>query len=435
MIIKNATLLSFKTFTCSPGMDVRITGNRIAEIGKDLDGEAELIDGRGCYLIPGLVNTHAHTAMTLLRGAAEDVNHRDWFNKHIWVYEQNLKPEDVYVGTLLGAAEMLLAGVTCVGDHYFHMDQAYRAYEEIGMRADLAWAVFGVEADWRKRFEQALRFLADARDRNPRLTVSLGPHSPYICPPEFLELSVGQAEELGLKLHIHVAETQEQVTASLSATGLTPVEVLARSGVLRRGTVLAHAYYANEQDMQLIARQGCGVAHCAKTYLKLFADQHDFFTPARRAGLTVGLGSDGVCSNNTMSIFEVARDAALLAKCAVHDPEAGRVEEMLPLLFRGGVVLGLPGYGEIEEGSLADCVLVTAGTPNMLPASAVFAHLLYAVNERNVDTVIVDGKVVVRGGSLISLDTDLEGLYKNAEKISRRLTRPGKSRPAQRYRE
>jgi 5-methylthioadenosine/S-adenosylhomocysteine deaminase len=435
MIIRNVALLSFSTLSCLPDADVRIAGNRIAEIGRNLKPEPEEIDGRGCYLIPGLVNTHAHTAMTLLRGAAEDVGHQDWFNKHIWVYEQNLKPEDVYAGTLLGAAEMLLAGVTMVGDHYFHMDQAYRAYREIGMRADLAWALFGVEEDWERRFDRALEFSASHHGRDPRLTVSLGPHSPYVCPEKFLELSVRRAEELGLKLHIHVSETQQQVTGSLSATGLTPVELLARTGILRRGTVLAHAYYANEEDMRLIARRGCGVAHCAKTYLKLFADLHDFFSLARRAGVTVGLGSDGACSNNTLSIFEVARDAALLAKCAAHSPEAGRIGEVLPLLCRGGEVLGLSGYGEISEGSLADCVLISAKSPNMVPAANVFAHLLYAVNERNVDTVIVDGKIVVRHGRLVSLDTDLDGLYKSVEKISRRLTRPNRRRPPQRYRE
>jgi 5-methylthioadenosine/S-adenosylhomocysteine deaminase len=435
MIIRNVSLLSFSTLSCMQDVDVRIRGNRIAKIGRNLKAESEQIDGRGCYLIPGLVNTHAHTAMTLLRGAAEDIPHQDWFNKHIWVYEQNLEPEDVYAGTLLGAAEMLLAGVTTVGDHYFHMDQAYRAYHDIGMRADLAWAVFGVGEDWQQRFDQASQFAADHQGRETRLCVSLGPHSPYVCPPEFLELNVRRAEELGLKLHIHVAETQQQVARSLSATGLTPVEVLGRVGILRRGTILAHAYYANDEDMRLIAKRGCGVAHCAKTYLKLFADLHDFLSRARKAGVTVGLGSDGACSNNSLSILEVARDTALLAKCAANSPENGRIEDVLPLLCRGGAVLGLKNYGELEEGSLADCVLISARSPNMVPAANIFANLLYAVNERNVDTVIVDGRVVVRRGRLVSLDTDLEGLYETVEKISRRLRRVSKRRPAQKYRE
>jgi len=178
MIIKNTTILSFYDLSIRKNTDILIEGNKIEKIGKNLVGPGEGIDGSRFYLIPGMVNTHAHTAMTLLRGAAEDVNINDWFNKHIWIYEKNLTPEDVYIGTLIGSAEMLLSGVTFVADHYFYMDKAYQAYEEIGIRADLSWAVFGVGDDWEDEFNKALKFTEDYRDKNSRLHVSLGPHSP-----------------------------------------------------------------------------------------------------------------------------------------------------------------------------------------------------------------------------------------------------------------
>jgi 5-methylthioadenosine/S-adenosylhomocysteine deaminase len=157
MLIQNTTVLSFHDLSMRPNTDLLIEGQRIEQIGEGLPASGEVIDGSGCYLIPGLVNAHSHTAMTLLRGVAEDVSVEEWFNKYIWMYEKNLTAHDVYVGTLLGAAEMLLSGVTLVADHYFHMDQAARAYTEAGMRADLTWAVFGVGEGWQARYEQAHR--------------------------------------------------------------------------------------------------------------------------------------------------------------------------------------------------------------------------------------------------------------------------------------
>ena len=155
MLIRNTSVLSFHDLSIRENTDVCIKGCRIKRVGHVFEPCGEIIDGSGCYLIPGLVNLHAHTAMTLLRGVAEDVSVEDWFNKYIWMYEKNLTPHDVYVGTLLGAAEMLLSGVTFVADHYFYMGEAAKAYLDTGMRADLAWAVFGVGDDWETRYNQA----------------------------------------------------------------------------------------------------------------------------------------------------------------------------------------------------------------------------------------------------------------------------------------
>ena len=239
MIIKDTTLLSFTNLSIRENIDILIEGNRIAKIGEELCKREqlctghEIINGRGLYLIPGLVNAHAHTGMTLLRGAAEDVRVEDWFNKYIWIYEQNLTPDNVYFGTLLGAAEMLLSGVTLVADHYFFMDRAWQAYKDIGIRADLSWALFGTGDNWQATYRQALDFTEKHINRDPRLTISLGPHSPYICSDEFLRECVKQAEALKVKLHIHVSEEKTQVSRSLEERGKTPVEVLHSTGILR----------------------------------------------------------------------------------------------------------------------------------------------------------------------------------------------------------
>ncbi len=437
MILRGATLLDFQSLSRRPAMDVGIDGGRIRRIvptgsaaGPTAGAAEEVLDCTGLYLIPGLVNCHSHTAMTLLRGAAEDCTVQDWFNRFIWRYERALTPEDVYWGTLLGAAEMLLAGVTCAADHYFHMDRAWQAYRDSGLRADLAWACFGTGEGWQKQWAQALEFTREYAGRDPRLTVSLGPHSPYICPESFLRAVAEQAGELGLKLHIHVSEESGQLERSLRESGRTPVQVLDQAGILRPGTVLAHAYWATDADLALIRERGAGVAHCPKTYLK-FGDLNDFLPRALQAGVRVGLGTDGPGSGNSQGIFEAARIAALLAKAARRDARVARIGEVLPLCHRGGELLGLAGYGRLEEGAPADLVLLDPRHPAMMPEHDVFANILYSLGERSVHTVIVDGRVRVREGRLLGLD--LEELRRRAGEIAARLVRAAANAPMQSY--
>ncbi len=432
MIIRNTDILSFNRMSVAGGMDILIREGRITEIAEHKEGRApdeETIDGSGMYCIPGLTNNHSHTAMTLLRGVAEDVPVADWFNKHVWIYEQGLTARDVYVGTLLGAAEMLLSGVTAVADHYFYMDEAFEAYRVSGMRANLAWAVFGTGDESGEQFERAMDFTKEYSGREERITLSLGPHSPYLCSDDFLKRMVKRSEEFGIPLHIHVSETEDQVEKMLRERGMTPVEVLEKNGVLKEGTILAHAYWATDSDLALIKKRRAGVAHCAKTYMK-FGDVNNFLSRALKKGVNVSFGSDGSASNNTINIFETARDAALLAKCADRDAEAGKIEEILPLMTNGSVI-GLESYGDLVKGAPADLVLIDPSTPNMLPGNSVFADILYSIDTRNIDTVIVAGKTVVRRGKLLTINSD--DLKKEAFEIGKRLFSTKADTPMQKY--
>lgn len=435
LVIRNATIID--TFSCSKreGADILIEDGRIKKIGSlQSRGELAEIDGRGLFCLPGCVNTHSHTAMTLLRGCAEDASIADWFNKYVWRYEKNLRPRDVYIGTLLGSAEMLLAGVTTVADHYFFMDQAYKAYEEVGIRADLAWAVFGTGAGWEESYQASLSFIESHRGRNPRLTLSLGPHSLYICPRDFIQKIVRLSHDLGLKMHIHASEEKNQLERSLAEFGRTPVSILHELGVIREGTILAHAYWTTDEDLELISKSGAGVAHCAKTYLKI-GDVNDLLPRARAAGVKLGLGTDGPCSNNTLNIFEAARDAAFIAKASTGDPEQGRIEEILPLLSSGAGVLSLDDgnsqAGRIAEGAPADLLLIDPSTPNMTPEYNIFANILYSLGERNIHTVVVDGEVLVSRGEFTKVD--LGALYGEAGEIVERLIRDAGDDPMQTY--
>ena len=438
IIIEDVTIPDFASLTLKEHQDVLIREGRVVSVentGRQIPGENdEVLSGRDRFLIPGMVNSHAHTAMTLLRGTAEDLNAVDWFNKRIWIYEQSLTPRDVFVGSLIGAAEMLLNGVTCVADHYFAMDQAWAAFDQAGIRADLSWAVFGGGPGAEEALEAAEDFTRNFRRRSSRITVSLGPHSPYLCPDDFLEKMAGLARREDLKLHIHVAEDERQMILSRENRGKSPLDVLEDTGILRPGTILAHAYWAEDRDLDTIARTGAGVAHCPKTYMR-FGDFHDFLPRALKRGIPVGLGSDGPASNSNMNLLEAARLAALLAKGTTGRAEEGRLGQILPLLFGGGHLTGLdqPGipYGTVAPGSLADLVLIKTGTPEMLPGNNFFADLLYGADGRNVEAVLVDGKVLVKEGRLTTIN--FEDLTREAREIAARLVSTRADKPMQTY--
>ncbi|MBN2050347.1 MAG: amidohydrolase [Spirochaetales bacterium] len=431
MILRNLKIVDLITGSVSEPSDLLIEDGRIKSIDSYKPGPMkEGINVAGMYALPGLVNTHAHTAMTLLKGSAEDLSPSDWFNRHIWMYEKNLTPHDVFVGTLLGAAEMLLNGVTWVADHYFFMEEAFKAYEEAGMRATLCRAVFGTDETARQSLEESAAFIRDFGKTSPRIKTCLGPHSPYLCPEDFLKETARLAEQLQVPLHIHVSETAAQVAASLAKDGRTPVRVLEDTGILRPGTILAHAYHATDEDLELIKKHDCGIAHCAKTYMK-FGDLKDFLPRALDAGVKVGLGTDGPASNNTMDIFETARLAALLAKVSTGKAETAPIRQILPLFFTGGRILGEPAYGTLAPGAPADLVLLSDKSLSFIPRENLPAHLLYSLQPGDIDTVIVDGEIVVWNGTLAKID--LDALLEEAASIYRRLAVKDGGKPMQRY--
>ncbi|MER3437269.1 MAG: hypothetical protein C4346_06580, partial [Chloroflexota bacterium] len=254
--------------------EIAVTGERIVAIRPVTDVGmpvgSRILDGTGMAALPGFVNCHAHAAMVLFRGAAEDVPITSWFNDYIWPMESNLRPDDIHVGALLAAAEMIQSGVTTVADHYFAMDRIAQAFTEAGLRAHLAWTMFGSNPG--QELDMALRFAADWHRRDSgRVTVWLGPHAPYTCPVDFLREVARVAQETGLGIHIHVAETREQVQTSVSEHGCSPVELLARHNVLDVQALLAHVAHPLPSDFSVLTGRQVGIAHCPKTFLKLAA--------------------------------------------------------------------------------------------------------------------------------------------------------------------
>jgi 5-methylthioadenosine/S-adenosylhomocysteine deaminase len=356
--------------------------------------------------MPGLINTHAHVPMVIFRGLAEDVSIERWFNEFMWPLESNLIEEDVYWGMLLGLVEMIEGGVTTVADHYFFMDQAARAVEQAGTRAVLGWAVFGSQGYG--ALDETAAFVERWQGQaGGRITTWMAPHAPYTCDDDFLRATVVHAKRLGVGIHIHAAEEMGQTQASLQKRGLTPIQVLAKTGVLDVALIIAHGCGILPQDIDLL-KQGAapvGIAHAPKTYLKLGMG----LTPIsslREAGIPVGLASDGAVSNNTLDIFESLRLMAMLQKHEARNPEVMTIPQALELATRGSAaVVGLADkIGQITPGYLADVILVDLNGAHHQPLHSLTASLVYNTRASDVQTVIVNGEIIMRDRQILTLD-------------------------------
>ncbi len=387
--------------------DVLIRGNRIEAIQPT--GQADpsqfdsVIRADGQLLMPGLINTHAHVPMVLFRGLAEDVSIDRWFNDYIWALEANLSADAVYWGAQLGLAEMIRGGVTTVSDHYFHMHRVVEAVEQAGTRAVLAWAVFGslgLDA-----VETTARFAAEYQGAaGGRITTMLGPHATYTCDDDFLIATAKAARRVGAKVHIHAAETLDQTHASLAKRGETPIQVLEKVGILDAGALVAHVCGALPQDVELLGRYNASVAYAIKTHLKLSMG-HTPLQALRAAGVAVGLATDGTASNNTLDIWEALRLMAMIQK-ANATPEVMPIAEALYVATRESArVLGLDDrIGAVEVGYIADLILVDMRGLHHQPVHDPLANLVYNTLSSDVQTVIVDGRVVMRDRVLLTLD-------------------------------
>jgi 5-methylthioadenosine/S-adenosylhomocysteine deaminase len=426
-LIKNVDIVTLDPAgTVIRNGSIAIDGARIAAVGEvPLDfASDETIDGANHAAVPGFFNAHCHAAMTFERGYAEDLPLDRWFNERIWVAESALTEEDVRWGALLAACEMIRSGTVAFNDHYFHMDRVAEVVETSGMKASLAWCQFGlgrereVGTDLKGTLAFAERWHGKA---DGRIRALLGPHSPYVCPPSFLREIASLAKERGLGLHIHLAESQEQLDRSVAQHGMTPAALLESAGVFDVPCIAAHALYLTDDDVAILARRGVSVAHCPITYMKLAMGPGDL-PRLLRAGVNVALGTDGPGSNNDMDMKAVIRFAPLLQKMALRDAEA--LPGDLPLRMatsHGARAMGFGGAGVIAPGAPADVVLFDMDKPHLVPRHDLVANLVHAAKGSDVSHVLVDGRLVYREGEILTLDE--EKILAEAERAAFRMVR------------
>ena len=391
---------------------IEITGGAITWTGPSSDvrpAARELIDASGLVAMPGLINTHCHAAMTFLRGVAEDVPIATWFNDYIWPMEVNVGERDVYVGTMVAAAEMIESGVTSFADHYFFMDEAARAVDESGMRANLGSAFFSSQGP--EALARSVEFANAWNGRaGGRITTSIAPHAPYTCNDADLRGAADAARRLGVRVHTHAAEDMHQTQLSVEGRGITPIQVLAETGVLDAGAIIAHGNGIIDADIALLAahRDRVGVTHGPKGYLKYSLGP---LTPIRgllAAGVPVGYCTDGAASNSTLDVFENMRITAITQKHAENDATGFRSGTALQLAGPGAAaVFGQPGaIGELRVGARADVILVDVSGFHCQPLHDLASTLVYCVRGSDVRTTIVDGKVLMRDRQLTTIDRE-----------------------------
>jgi 5-methylthioadenosine/S-adenosylhomocysteine deaminase len=362
-------------------------------------------------LIPGLVNAHTHTAMTLLRGIADDLPLKAWLEDHIWPREGRfVSPDFVHDGTLVGAAEMLRGGITCCNDMYFHPDAAARAYEEVGMRAMLGMPILDLPTPYAADADAYLQRGLAARDafkHSPRLSFSLAPHAPYTVGDATWASVVVYARQLDLVVQTHIAETLHEVEDARAATYETPLKRLDRLGATGPGFIAIHAVHVDARDIDLLAEQRCHVVHCPASNMKLASGIAPVAALLAR-DVNVALGTDGAASNNRLDVFSEMRLASLLAKVSTGDAAALPAADVLRMAtLNGAAALGLDArVGSLVAGKEADLTAVRLADIETLPMYDPVSHLVHAAGREHVTDVWVAGERVVEDGRVATLDTD-----------------------------
>lgn len=412
--INNATVVTLDAEgRVLQGADVGIEDGVICcvgEVPEDWSAD-DVVDASGRALLPGFVNAHCHSPMTFERGWAEDLPFNRWLNEKIWVAESALTPDDVYWGAALAACEMIRSGTVAFNDHYFYMDRVAEVVAQSGMKAALTWCVFGIgeDAEVGPGLDGTVEWLKEAHSSvNGRLRTFIGPHSPYICPPDFLQRIVQLAHETGQGIHIHLAEDKEQVAQSMERHGMTPVQQVEALGVLDvpGGTVAAHCLAIDRTDTAILAEKGVHVVHCPITYMKL-AMPFPVLKGRIRAGVKVALGTDGPGSNSDMDMFAVIRQVALMEKYQSLNPELLPGDTPLRMASaNGAVALGFEDMGEIAPGKRADLILVNLDVPHMRPQHSLIANLVHSAKGSDVTDVMVEGRWLMRDRALLTLDED-----------------------------
>jgi len=405
------------------GFDILIQGKRIEKIGRNIKAKAEFkIDGRGKLVIPGLINTHTHVAMTLFRGYADDMRFWEAWPKRIWPREKKVKAEDVRAGSLLGCLEMIRSGTTCFMDNYFFMDEVAEAVKGVGMRANLAYGMIDMgDAEKRKRELKIGEELVKDFDgkADGRIRCSFAPHAPYTCSEELLLKAKELAEKHDALLQIHVAETRKEVFDSLKKSGKRPVEYLDSIGFVNEKVIAAHCVWITKREAGMLGSRGAKVSYNPVSNMKLASGGVAPIPQMLESNVCVTFGTDGAVSNNSLNMLETIKVGALLQKSHLWDSRVLNAQQALDFAtINGAKALGVDA-GSIEEGKLADIFLMELGSPNLLPANSLVSNLVYSSNPSNVSDVIVDGKLVMKDRRILTIDE--EKVFEKVRKVSEKF--------------
>lgn len=375
-----------------------IEGNRICYVGEDRpQGEFdEVIDAFGMVAMPGLINAHTHTAMTLLRSYADDMNLQDWLFQKIFPFEDTLTPEMVYEGSVRGIREMLASGTTCFHDMYFFQEETARTAEELGIRGVLCEGI--TDGVLEKKLEKTEALLKQLQNSSGRLQVGISPHAVYTCREETLKTAAAFAKEHGLKIHTHLSETKTENEDCLREHGMSPTAWMEQCGLFDIPCTAAHCVWLSDEDIGILNRHQVTVVHNPVSNLKLASGVAEI-PKLMKHSVNVALGTDGASSNNNLDLFEEIKLTGILHKGINLDPTLLPAWEVLKMAtVNGAKALGYDDLGMLKEGFLADLILLDFDQPHLTPNHNSISNLVYAVRGSDVVYTMVDGKFVYRKG-------------------------------------
>lgn len=399
---------------------IYIAGDLIVGIDQKPEGfcEDEVLDGKDRLVIPGLINAHTHTYMSMMRNCADDLSFMDWLFGRVDPIEGQLTGEDAYWASLLSQIEMIRSGTTTFNDMQMHIHQTTKAVRESGMRAVICRGLVGDAYDRNdSRLQEALEEAEEGKECS-RLTFCLGPHAPYSCGPDYLRMTADVAKEKGLGIHIHLAESVSESETIRQKYDCTPIEYARRAGVFDVPAIAAHCVQLEEEDIGILARYGVSVVTNPASNMKL----GNGFAPVPAlldAGVNVCLGTDGAASNNAQNMFREMSHLALIHKGTHKTPQCvGAAQVFCSATAAGAKALRL-NTGSIEVGKKADLAILRLDTASMMPNNNLLASLCYSADGSETDTVIIDGKIVMQGRELKTIDE--EKVYHEMRKMCARL--------------
>ena len=406
---------------------VAIAKDTITAVGPgDEFGEwsvSRVIDANGGIIMPGLINSHTHAAMTCFRGLADDLQLMTWLNDHIFPAEAKLDEHKVFWGTLLACAEMIMSGTTCFCDMYLYEDAVARAAKEAGVRAVVGEVLYDFDSPNYGPIEKGFEYtqtLIDTWKGDPLVSIAVEPHSTYLCAPELLKRAFNLAQAFNLPLVIHLAESKSEVEQIKKRYGRTPVEHLAGLDVLAPNVLACHCVELTPNDITLLQRSDVKVAHNVESNMKLASGVAPI-PCLLKEGICVGMGTDGCASNNDLDLFLEMDTVAKLHKAKTLDPTAMDARTVLRMAtIQGARALGLnESIGSLEKGKKADLIIIDTHKPHLTPMYNPVSHLVYAAMGSDVRTSIINGAIVMEDGHLktINLKSVLNNIIRIANEI------------------
>ena len=400
--------------------DILIENNIISKMARDLSDEVvdEKINAKNMVVMPGLVNTHTHLAMSIFRGYKDDRKLMDWLENAIFPVEDKLEPEDIYWNSYLSCLEMIRSGTTTCNDMYFGMNKVIEAIENTGLRALVAWSI--TDDSIRDKVERTREYAKKYNVPGSRIKVVTSPHAPYSCNPDTIKMCVDLAKELNTSLHIHLSETLDEEETIRARYDKRGTEYLNDLGAFEVPVIWAHGIYISDSDIEILKNIKGGIAHNPISNCKLSSGICDV-VKLRRNGINVGLGTDGIGSTTTLDMFEEMKTAAYLQKVNTMEPTSIKAYDILKMAtIEGARVLGLDDQiGTLEPGKKADMIFIRTDKLHLCPDNDVCTNIVYSANGADVDTVMIDGKVIMQNRKMINLDE--KEVIKQVKKIAKRL--------------